>query len=169
MTFAWVRTVSLSNSYQQGSTLLGRLNNGQTYIRVHFRWGMYGDTTDRIDMQQIASNLISFGLVTTFGDGTETPPGARSAPNDAAPPTRRWIYWETRQPAPVVVNPDAGVITWKDTGSSEPTDTKGQVLATGVPGGQTLNLWASWQAPFTWDPSGIAALWLGASVLYKTP
>lgn len=169
MTFSWVRSIGLSNTYEVGQTLLGRLNLGQTYIRVHFRWGVYGDTTDRIDMQAVASNLITFGLVTTVGDGTETAPNARTAANDAAPPTQRWIYWETRQVQPVVVSPDAGVITWRDTGSSEPTDTKGQVLFTGFAPGPTLNLWATWAAPFAWDPSGIAAVWFGASVLYKTP
>lgn len=169
MGFSWARNTGLSNAYQQGAVLLGQLNNGQSYVRVHFRWGVYGDTTDRIDIQGITNNIISFGLVTTYGDGTETPPAARTASFDAAPPTLRWIYWETRQVVPVLVNTDAGVIVYRDTGSSEPTDTKGQVLATGVPGGQTLNLWASWEAPFAWHTSGTAQVWLGASVLYKTP
>jgi hypothetical protein len=169
VSLSWVRTVALSNTYDTDQALLGRLSLGQTYIRVHFRWGVYGDTTDRIDMQAIASNLITLGLVTTIGDGTEIAPNARSAANDADPPTQRWIYWETRQMHPTVVNPDAGVITWRDTGSTEPTDTKGQVLATGFDPSLTLNLWASWAAPFAWDPSGIAALWVAASVLYKTP
>lgn len=168
MAFSWVRSTSLSASVEQGSTLLGRLNNGQTYVRVHFRWGFYGDTPDVISYSSDAANLISFGLVTTFGDGTETPPAARTASGDAAPPTLRWIYWETRQVVPVVISERAGVAIWRDTGSSEPTDTKGQVLATGVPGGQTLNLWASWQMPFPWEPNGNAQVWLGASVLYKT-
>jgi hypothetical protein len=61
------------------------------------------------------------------------------------------------------------VITWHDSGSTEPTDTKGQVLATGVPGGQKLDLWASWHSAFAWDTSGSAQVWLSASVLYKTP
>lgn len=168
MTFSWVRSTGLSTSTQQGSTLLGRLNNGQTYVRVRFRWGFYGDTPDVIDYSADAANLLSFGLVTTYGDGTETPPAARTASGDAAPPTLRWIYWETRQVVPVLISKDSGVAIWKDTGSSEPTDTKGQVLAQGVPGGQTLNLWASWQMPFTWEADGTAYVWLGASVLYKT-
>lgn len=169
MSLNWVRTVGLSNSYSSGSSLLGRLGLGQTYMRVRFRWGIYGDTTDRIDMQAVAANLMSFGLVTTVGDGTETPPNARTQSNDQSPPTQRWIYWETRQVQPVVVNPDAGVITWRDTGSTEPTETRGQVLFTGFAPGPTLNLWASWAAPFAWDPSGEAQVWFGASVLYKVP
>lgn len=169
MSLAWVRSTGLSNDYQQGAVLLGRLNNGQTYVRVHFRWGVYGDTTDVIDIQAVTDNIISFGLVTTYGDGTETPPAARTNSGDAAPPTLRWIYWETRQVVPVLVNTEAGVVIYRDTSSSEPTDTKGQVFAQGVPGGETLNLWATWEAPFAWDPSGTAQVWLGASVLYKTP
>lgn len=169
MSLAWVRTIGLSGTYEVGQTLLGRLSLGQTYVRVHFRWGVYADTIDRIDMQQVAANLITFGLVTTVGDATEIAPNARTAANDAAPPTERWIYWETRQMNPVVVNPDAGVITWRDSGSTEPTDTKGQVLFTGFAPGPTLNLWATWAAPEAWDGSGIAQVWFGASVLYKTP
>lgn len=168
MALDWVRSTSLSTSAEQGSTLLGKLNNGQTYVRVHFRWGFYGDTPDVISYENDAANLISLGLVTTYGDGTETPPAARLDSGDAAPPTLRWIYWETRQVVPVLISPAAGLAIWRDTGSSEPTDTKGQVLAQGVPGGQTLNLWASWQMAATWEPNGTAQVWLGASVLYKT-
>lgn len=169
MTFSWVRTTSVSDLTQQGSTLLGKLNGGQTYIRVHFRWGFYGDTPDIRSPFDIQDNIITLGLVTTIGDGTETPPAARTASNDAAPPTQRWIYWETRGLTPSVISPDAGLMIWRDVGSTEPTDTKGQVLATGLPGGDTLNLWASWQMPFAWDTYGSARVWLGASVLYKTP
>ena len=166
---AWVRSTGLSNDYEQGSTLLGRLANGSSYLRVRFRWGVYADCTDRMDIQSLASNIISFGLVTTVGDGTETPPNARTQSNDQSPPIERWIYWETRQLEPVVISAESGVITWHDTGSTEPTDTKGQVLATGMGGEDTLNLWASWAAPTVWDPTGTTQLWLGASVLYRTP
>ncbi|MDE3076166.1 MAG: hypothetical protein KGJ86_12130 [Chloroflexota bacterium] len=169
MGLAWVRSIALSENFEQDGTLLGKLNAGQTYVRVHLRWGAYGDTTDRIAISDVASNLITFGLVTTIGDGTELVPSARDQPNDADPPSQRWIYWETRQMLPAAVSPDAGVITWRDSGPTEPTDTKGQVLAPNMGIGDTLNLWAVWQAPFPWDPSGTAQVWLGASVLYKTP
>ena len=168
MAFSWVRTIGLSNTYEVDQVLLGRLSLGQTYVRVHFRWGVYGDTTAVIDMQAVAGNLITMGLVTTIGDGTETAPNARTASGDASPPTQRWIYWETRQVQPVVISTESGVITWRDTGSTEPTDTKGQVLSTGFAPGPTLNLWATWAAPFAWDASGIAQVWFAASVLYKT-
>lgn len=169
MSFSWVRTIGLSTTYEVGQILLGRLTLGQSYVRVHFRWGVYGDTTDRIDLQSIASNLITMGLVTTVGDATETAPNARTASGDASPPTQRWLYWETRQVTPKIISPDAGVITWQDSGATEPTDTKGQVLFTGFAPGPTLNLWATWAAPNAWDGSGEAQVWFAASVLYKTP
>lgn len=169
MGYSWVRSISGSNSYDQGTALLGRLNPGQSYVRVHFRWGVYGDTTAITDIEAVASNAISFGLVTTIGDTTETVPNARTGSDDVAPPTQRWIYWETRLVVPTIISVDAGVIIYADSGSTEPTDTKGQVLATGFSSPDTLNLWASWAAEFAWDTSGIARVWLAASVLYKTP
>jgi hypothetical protein len=122
-----------------------------------------------MDIQSYTSNLISFGLVTTIGNGTETPPNARTQSNNQAPPIERWLYWETRQMQPAVISIDGGVITWRDSGSTEQTDTHAEVLATGMADDDTLNLWASWAAPSTWDPTGVAQVWLGASVLYKTP
>lgn len=169
MTYNWVRSISGSSSYNVGTALLGRLNPGQTYVRVHFRWGVYADSSAITDIESNASNAISFGLVTTIGDTTETVPNARTASDDVAPPTQRWIYWETRLVVPTVISVDAGTIIYGDTGSTEPTDTKGQVLATGFVGPDTLNLWASWAALTAWDTTGIARVWLAASVLYKTP
>lgn len=167
MALSWVRTTSVVANYQVGQALLGRLSNGQTYVRTHFRWGFYGDTAATADMGAIASNLQVFGIVTTFGNGAETAPNARSASGDAAPPTQRWLYWEARAPVPRAIDSGAGVVMWTDSGSTEPTDIKAQVLATGVPGGDELDLWATWAAAAPWDSTGSAQVWVQASVLYK--
>lgn len=62
----------------------------------------------------------------------------------------------------------SGVATWRDSGSTEHTQTQGQVLATGLGAGQTLNLWFTWQSVAAWFPEGSAAVWGGASILIKT-
>lgn len=167
MALSWVRNIFLSTSYQGGQFLLGRLSNGQTYVRTHFEWGFYGDTAVTVDMQAIAANLLVMGIVTVFGDGTETAPNPLVSPNDAAPPTERWLWWETRAPVPRAMDNSAGVVMWTDSPPPEPTDIKAQVLATGVPGGDQLDLWASWAARGAWDNTGSAHVWLSASVLYK--
>jgi hypothetical protein len=118
-------------------------------------------------MDAIASNLQVFGIVTVFGDGTETAPNPRTSPGDAAPPTQRWLYYEARAPVPRAIDSGADVVMWTDNGSTEATDIKAQVLATGVPGGDALDLWATWAAAGTWDPSGSAHVWVQASVLYR--
>lgn len=168
MTFNWQRSWGTAFRYQDGNFLLASIPNGQTYVRIHFRWGVYADSPALTNYILLANNIISAGLVTTIGDGSETPPNARSAPNDAAPPTRRWVYWETRQMAPSAVDGASGVVTWRDTGATEPTDTKGQVFATGVPGGQTLNLWFTWAANTDWAPEGSSLIWGGFSVLVRS-
>lgn len=167
MTLSWVRNVFINGDYSSGQFLLGRLSNGQTYVRTHFQWGIYGDTADTVDLQSIAGNLIIMGIVTVFGDGTETAPNPASAPDDADPPTQRWLWWETRAPVPRTMDHAAGVVTWTDSPPPRETDIKAQVLATGVPGGDQLDLWASWASHNAWDSSGSANVWLGASVLYK--
>lgn len=167
MTLSWARSFNVVQDYQVGQVLLGRLSNGQTYVRTHFRWGFYGDTSSVVDMASIAFNLQTFGIVTVFGDGTETAPNPVTAPNDANPPTERWLYWETRAPIPRVIDSGADVIAWTDSPTSEATDIKAQVLATGVPAGQTLDLWATWAAVSVWDSTGSAQVWAQGSVLYK--
>lgn len=138
---------------------------GDSLLRVHLRWGVVATTSIDVDYQQIAQNIITLGLVTTIGNGTETVPNARTQAGDQVPPTQRWVYWETRGMRPVYLDATVGSVGWIDTGSSEPTDTKGQVLATGIPEGDTLNLWASWAFPFAWDASGDVTTWMGASIL----
>lgn len=168
MTLSWARTAELVTDYEVGQVLLGRLNNGQTYVRTHFRWGFYGDTPATADMAATAANLQVFGIVTVFGNGAETAPNPRTDPNDAAPPTQRWLYWEARAPIPRAMDGDAGVVMWTDSGSTELTDIKAQVLATGVPGGETLDLWATWAAAAPWVSDGSAQVWVQASVLFRT-
>jgi len=116
----------------------------------------------------VETNIITMGLVTTVGNGTESVPNARTQAADQSPPTQRWVYWETRGIKPLDIDAQTGSVAWQDVGATEPTDTKGQVLATGLPEGDTLNLWASWASPFAWDPTGSALVWFGASVLLKT-
>jgi hypothetical protein len=160
----WRRQSSWSTSIQTGYVWLDAIPAGGVYLRNRFRWGFYGDSPITVDMQAYARALVSFGLVTTIGNGTEIPPSPVTTPNDVAPPTQRWIYWETRAPVVSAIDQAAGVIAWKDSGSTAETDTKGQVLATGLPSGDTLNLWASWDSAFNWSGSnGNVTLWYGIS------
>lgn len=164
----WIRDTSISFNYNVGTQILANIPAGNSLLRVHLRWGIVGNTSLDVDYQAISENIITLGLVTTIGNGTESVPNARTQASDQAPPTQRWVYWETRGIIPTYVDASSGSVGWVDTGSSEPTDTKGQVLATGIPGGDTLNLWASWAAPAAWDPSGGVVVWLGASILLNT-
>ena len=165
MAFTWIRATWTSTDFNLGNTRFYQALPGQTLVRAHLRWGAYGDTSTAVDMSQIPTNIVTLGIVTTVGTGSETPPNARSASGDADPPTQRWTYWETRSFKPTAISADLGVITWTDTGATEPTDTRGQVLAQDIPDGQYLNIWASWASAYAWDPSGSAVLWGAASIL----
>ena len=138
---------------------------GLTISRIRFSWGFYIDTPALDDMSNVAFNTMVLGLVTTVGNGSETVPNPRLNPGDAAPPTQRWLWWETRNPVVTAVSEGANVITWRDSGPQEPTDAKGQVLATGIPSGDTLNLWASWAAAYGPDANSTHVVWAGASIL----
>jgi hypothetical protein len=140
---------------------------GDSYMRVHIRWGFHLDAPTTVDIQGVCSNLVTLGLVTTIGNGAETRPNARSGSGDAAPPTQRWIYWETRAPVVSAIDQAAGVITFKDSGSTEPSDTKGQVLATGIPGGDSLNLSSVWAPVSAFDATVNTLIWVSLSILRK--
>lgn len=163
----WSRNLGASNSWPTGSSFLTSIPTGSTLLRVRFRWGFYGDSATTTNLQAIAQNLLAWGLVTTVGNGTETPPNARTQATDQAPPTQRWLYWEASAPEITAIDDESGVVTWQNARSTEPTSTRGQVAASGIPAGQTLNLWASWAAASAWDPSGQVSLWVGAATLHK--
>jgi hypothetical protein len=141
---------------------------GDTYMRVHLRWGFYLDCPPTLDLAFIASNICSFGLVTTIGNGTETRPNARTGAADAAPPTQRWIYWETRAPVITAADEGSGIVAWRDSGTGEPSETKGQVLATGIPAGDTLNLSSVWAFAQGFDSSVNGVVWVSTSILTKS-
>jgi hypothetical protein len=163
----WIRDTFTSSDYQVGTQLLASVAAGNTILRVHLTWGMAGDTDVDTDYAAVATNILTMGLVTTVGNGSEAVPNARTASADQVPPTQRWIYWETQGIRPNYIDASVGSVGWVGQASTDPRSTRGQVLATGIPGGDTLNLWASWASPFAWDPSGSAMVWGAASVLLK--
>lgn len=170
MTAHWFRSLKAADPYDVGWLWMCAIASGSTYRRVRWSWGFTGTTADTTDMHSVSSNLQVAGLVTTIGNGTETPPVPLTTPNDVAPPTQRWVWWETRQPIAVAVDHSAGVISWRDSGPQEIPDVQVPVLATGIPGGDTLNLWFSWQSTNgAWDGSGSQRIWVSTSVLYTTP
>lgn len=170
MGYTWYRSSTTSDLYSSGLFWACAIPSGSTYRRVRWSWGFSGDTNDTTSMDLVRSNYLVMGLVTTIGNGGETVPQPISSPNDAASPTQRWIWWEARQPVIAAVSHAAGVFAWRDSGVQEVPDVQVPVLATGIPGGDTLNLWASWQSKAgAWDFSGSASVWVATSVLYRSP
>lgn len=167
----WFRTGTVESLWDAGWTLLCVVPSGSTIRRIRYSWGWSGVTADTVDIGATMANTLVAGLVTVIGNGGETPPNPATASFDAAPPTQRWLSWEIRQNIVTAVDHAAGVITWRDSGPQEVPDVKVNVLATGIPVGDNLDLWFRWQStPFVaWDPSGNAQVWVGSSVLYTTP
>lgn len=126
---------------------------------------MNGVTSTDVHAAGIFTNFMLAGMVTTVGNGTETPPSPNADRYDQDPPTKRWIWWEGRVPHVTAWSAESNVVNWELTLPDEPSDSKGMVLATGIPSGDTLNLWFTWQADQAWDTSGAASLWLSYSIL----
>lgn len=166
----WRRNALTTFDLLSGFNWEDAIGEGNTYQRVHIRWGFQFDCPLTNDISVLATDLVYFGLVTTVGNGTEIPPGARlDAWPDAAPPLERWIYWETLAPVLEVVDEAANLMVWRGAASTEVTSTKGQVANTGVPAGDTLNLFTSWDANFDWvgTTGGNVMLWHTLSILRK--
>jgi hypothetical protein len=170
VSYTWYRSQFSGPFYDVGWWWLCAIPNGSTYRRVRFAWGFAGFTEVTADLYATAAKLQTAGLVTTIGNGTETPPHPYTTPNDVDPPTQRWLWWEVRQPVALSIDAAGGTVSWRDSGPQEIVDVKSQVLATGIPGGDSLNLWFSYQAQNgAWDTSGEQEIWVAASVLYSTP
>jgi len=166
---SWRRNTNQQTLYTSGNYWNDAISPGDTYLRVHINWGFHVDTPITTFVENAATNLITFGLCTTIGNGSEAPPNPQSDGGDASPPTQRWIYWETLAPVIETVSHDAGLIYWRNSQHSELTQTKGQVLAQGIPAGDSLNLWASWACAYDWiaDFAANAVIWHSVSVLRK--
>lgn len=170
-TYLWNRVQQTSQFANVGWFGQDLINSGSTYRRVRWSWGFSGVTADTVDVNSIISNPIVAGWVTTIGTGSETPPNPVTGAVDVDPPTQRWLWWEMRQPIPIAVDHAAGIITWRDSGPQEVPDIRTQVLATGIPSGEFLNLWFTWAQinGGGWDPSGSFRIWVASSVLSSTP
>lgn len=166
----WHRVASENNNYAGGAVWLDAIAAGSTYRRVRWSWGFSGITNVTTDLALVTANFLVAGLVTTIGNGTETVPQPVSTPNDVLPPTQRWLWWEARQPVAHAVDGASDVVSWRDSGPQEIVDVKSQVLATGIPAGDSLNLWFSWQGWIgAWDSSGQVVIRVAASTLSSSP
>lgn len=170
MGYNWYRTLNQGPFYDRGWWWLCAIPSGSTYRRVRFSWGFSGFTTTTTDLWGVTQALQVAGLCTVIGNGSEVPPSPYTTPNDVDPPTQRWVWRETRQPVAMSIDGASDTVSWRDSGHQEVPDVQVPVLATGIPGGDTLNLWFSYQSPSgAWDSSGQQEIWVDASVLYKTP
>lgn len=167
MATQWVRALNAADSWTGGTWLLAAVPAGDTITRLRFSWGFYFDTPSLTDMQNIAFNVLSFGWVTTVGNGSEPVPPAKTSPGDAAPPLQRWLWWEVRQPVPSAIDDSAGIITWRDSGPQDRLDARGQVHASPIPAGQSLNLWASWEGNYGLETDANVCIWMAASCLIR--
>lgn len=166
----WVRTMNHASLYDSGWFLLAQVPSGSTVRRIRWEWGFSGFTEVTTDLHATAAAIQLAGINTVIGNGSETPPLPFSNPSDVAPPTQRWLWWEARQPVALAVDAAGGTVSWRDSGAQEIPDIKVNVLATGIPGGDNLDVWFAWQAQDgAWDTSGSVELWVAASVLYTTP
>lgn len=170
MTYLWLRTANQSANYNQGWFTLANVSSGSTVRRIRFGWGFDGFTASTTDLHVLTQNPLFSGIVTTIGDGSEVPPLPLTHPEDVAPPTERWLWWEIRQPRASSVDGTADVVSWQDSGAQQVTDVQTQVLATGIPVGQFLNVWFTWQSVFgNWDGTGAVQIFYWASLLISTP
>lgn len=164
-TTQWARAFNAADSWTGGNWLVVSLTAGLKLHRLRFSWGFSIDSPALTDMQNIAFNIMSFGWVTTVGNGSEHVPLAKTEAGDAAPPLQRWLWWETRQPVVTAIDTQSGVIAWRDSGPQDRMDGRGQVLASPLPPGDTLNLWASWEGNYGLDPEDNPTIWMGVSAL----
>lgn len=161
MVFTWVRSQRGDGSWSttQQNVLIASLTAGQTLMRSRIYWGFSGYTSTDVDLRSQMANFLVSGLVTTVGNGTEAVPDILLHAGNASPPTQRWLFWEGRHPIVGTWDGNSETVTWRDSGVQEAPDVEGQVLATGLPTGDTLNVWWATKAEFSWDPGGGAVVW----------
>lgn len=165
-TNTWTRTVQAGLNWDHGNTLLANVPAGSTLLRTRFAWGFVGTTSSLVSIVTVASNPEVLGICSVVG-GT-TPPDPRTSPGDVNPPQERWLWWEARAPAVKAYSSDGSTVIWEASAPQEPVDTKGMVTG-GAAGGPGTDIYASWLPGNDWDSSGLAYLWIYASLLIGTP
>lgn len=167
MTFTWTRVVQADLPWTSGNHLLVAVPIGKTLMHVHFGWGFYANSSRYAALTDVARNIMVMGVVTTVGNGTEAVPNPRTASGNAAPPQKRWLYWEGRAPTIAALDSDGDLALWRDSGAQAPVDIESQVSAAGISAGNTLNVWASWAGGQPFDASGVTDLWFYSSAAYN--
>lgn len=176
MAFQWARGQVTPLAYGKNHVGLVKLSPGQSVVRVLFGikadgfWTTSGTST-QLDIQVSMSNATAFGLVTTIGNGGETPPDAWTAPQDALPPTQRWLFRAVSSMSFLDMSGNASTWPVGFNSTFESCETEGQVLAPAMSPGLTLNLWlaistplGAWSTPTPGDVAWYTAWW---SVLTK--
>ncbi|HEX8838224.1 MAG TPA: hypothetical protein VF748_14880 [Candidatus Acidoferrum sp.] len=139
-------------------------------LRADGFWTNSG-TAGQTDLLASMSNQIAFGIVTTIGPGSETPPSPMAHPNDVAPPTQRWLFRAEMSMRLTSFSGASSTYTLTTGDQWEKNETEGQVLATGFAAPNHLNVWLSidtvvgnWSTPTPGDQAWYTAWW---SVLLK--
>ncbi len=171
-TNSWIRAGYGGITWQdtQQEYLLAQLTAGQVLVRARFAWGFGGVTSTVVSAPGILTNPMTLGLVTTIGNGSETPPNPITQSGDISPPAQRWLWWEQRVPSVAAWDAANTVALWQSSPPQEPVDAHGMVSAPGSMGaGNTLDVWAVFQGKYAWDASGSAELWMYFNLLVRSP
>lgn len=165
----WVRGNSAGSSLAFGWTLMATVPRGSVLRRVRFTWNILATTSTLYSAPDIMDTVVASGVVTGYPDVSYTPPNPLTAPGDVAPPVERYLWWECRGLRPRTWGSlFDDVVTWEDTGPTEPTDSRAQVTAS-TPVGDNLGVfWTLAGSRSDFPGAGYIRTHLSWSVLYTT-
>lgn len=167
----WVRGQSAGLSYGRHNLLLARLSPGDSLMTIRFGIKADGFWTNpgagsQIQIQASELNYTAFGIVTTVGNGTETPPSPVGTPVDAAPPTQRWVYLASSAMSLTTFSGTSSTWTMGFTANWEANRSEAQVLATGFTAPSALDVWlvidtpdGAWLTPSPGDIAWYTVWW----------
>lgn len=169
MTTTWVRSWTQVNTLVQSDVLVASIPLGGTLLRARYGWRCLAATSTLYSAADIMDTQIAIGMLTGFPAGSYAVPNVLTSPGDVAPPTERYLWWETRGLRQRTWGAEFDdVVTYEDTGPVEATDTHSQVKAS-VPAGDQLGVYLAWCPSRTDFPGAgyvcVSAWW---SVLYST-
>ena len=139
----WFRTsFSITSTDADLQQHLGGFTPGQAIRRVHFGWTANAVGNGYADLFATVNEQILAGLVTTVGDGDEFPPDPLFQPENIAPPTERWLWWEARaMRIDAFPQVDTGAWSCSTVDPAQPTDAEGQVRVPQLVPPDVVNLW----------------------------